>query len=316
VSEHATELEDAHASRWAEYARVAAVETASLPAARADVARLAQGPAGGPLLLRLQQGSGNRAVAALLQRCACGCGGGAGCHEEEAGEERGVARAMLQLKENLDAQTTRAIQRDDDTGGPIVLDDAPAAPGGGVGGAAPVFKHSGSTVTINADSAIDFSNNITAQIGTPHTEIELEPDVQWEIVGGVKKVSSVGLTVTTKIVKVRFGMGRPNDKHKKAIDEMVAAIKAHEEQHRAVIVAAATAGLAKAQTFVGTTKIKEAWKALDTGVSCVAAKQHEALDAKEGLLTASEDANGNVTVTKSPSGATYPCPPATPVPTP
>ena len=168
---------------------------------------------------------------------------------------------------------------------------------------------------MNADNAIDFSNNITAQIGTPHTEIELEPDIQWDVNRGVKKITSVGLTVTTKIVKVRFGMGRPNEKHKKAIDEMVAAIKAHEEAHRAIIVAAATAGLAAAHKFVGTSKIKEAWKALDTGVTCVAAKQHEALDAKEGLLTASENANGDVTLTKSASGAKYPCPPAKIMPT-
>jgi predicted secreted Zn-dependent protease len=225
-----------------------------------------------------------------------------------------LSRAVLDVHERLGIRT---LHRDDDEGGAVALDSPPAGAGTGGGGGAPspTFNHSGSTVTVNADNAIDFSNNITAQIGTPHTEIELEPDIQWDVNRGVKKITSVGLTVTTKIVKVRFGMGRPNEKHKKAIDEMVAAIKTHEEAHRAIIVAAATAGLAKAQTFVGTSKIKEAWKALDTGVTCVAAKKHEDLDAKEGLLTASEDGNGNVTVSKSASGAKYPCPPAKVMPT-
>jgi predicted secreted Zn-dependent protease len=142
----------------------------------------------------------------------------------------------------------------------------------------------------------------------------LEPDVQYDFktdaegkeIPGTQKITSVGLTVTTKIVKVRFGMGRPNEKHKAAIDQMVAAIQAHEEQHRAIVVAEATAAVAKAQKLVGTRKVKEAYKILDA-VDCAAAKKHEALDAKEGLLTASEAADGSVTITKSASGATYPC---------
>jgi predicted secreted Zn-dependent protease len=167
---------------------------------------------------------------------------------------------------------------------------------------------------VGADSALDFSSKITAQIGSPHTEITLEPDVQYDFktgaggkeVPGSQKIASVGLTVTTKIVKVRFGTGRPNEKHKQAIDQMVAAIQAHEEQHRAIVVAEATAALTKAQKLVGTSKVKEAYKILN-GVDCAAAKKHEALDAKEGLLTASENADGDVTISKSASGAKYPC---------
>ena len=313
MSTYVAEREDLEAGPAAGPAGADAA-TAFSPAAHADVLRFARGPASGPLLLRLQEAAGNRAVGAILGRC--GCGGGCGCAtrypaDDEERENRMLARAVADVRERLGV---RALQRDDDaeSSGPVALDDPPAAAGGG-GGATPTFKHSSSTVTVNADNAIDFSNNITAQIGTPHTEIECEPDVQWNVVGGVNKISSVGLTVTTTIVKVRFGMGRPNDKHKKAIDEMVAAIKAHEEAHRAIIVAAANDGLAKAQKLIGTSKIKEAWKALDTGVTCVAAKKHEELDAKEGLLTASEDGNGNVTIAKSASGAKYKCPPAKPI---
>lgn len=241
-----------------------------------------------PVLLQLQRGAGNRAVTRL----------------------HGLPATSI-LRQAVDAALARqVVQRED---APSPLDTGTGAAGGG-GGAAPTFKHSSTTVKIDADSAIDFSNKITAQIGSPHTEIELEPDVQYDFqtgpgdkeIPGSRKIVSVGLTVTTKIVKVRFGMGRPNEKHKKAIDEMVGAIQTHEEAHRAIVVAEATAALQKAQKLVGTKKVDEAYKILN-GVDCAAAKKHEALDAKEGLLTASEDANGNVSIAKSASGATYPC---------
>lgn len=181
----------------------------------------------------------------------------------------------------------------------------------------PSFDHSGGkTVTINADTAIEFANNITAAIGSPHTQPEFTPDIQYgfktdssgQEIPGSQKITSIGLAVKTSIVKVRYGSGRPNAEHKKAIDEMVAAIKAHEEAHRAIVETAATAALAAAQKYVGTNKVKEAHKDLTTGLECTTNKKHEALDSKEGLLTANEQADGTVTVTKSASGATYPCP--------
>jgi hypothetical protein len=240
-----------------------------------------------PVLLQLQRSAGNRAVTRL----------------------HGLPATSI-LRQAADAALARqVVQREE---APVPLDTGTGATGGG--GATPTFKHSSTTVKIDADSAIDFSNKITAQIGSPHTEIELEPDVQYDYKTGgdgkeipsTRKIVSVGLTVTTKIVKVRFGMGRPNEKHKKAIDEMVATIQTHEEAHRAIVVTEATAAVQKAHKLVGTKKVDEAYKILN-GVDCAAAKGHEALDAKEGLLTASEDADGNVSIAKSASGATYPC---------
>jgi hypothetical protein len=296
----------------------------SLPARGIDGAALRALRGGGAtqFLQQLQRTAGNQAVGALLRRA----------EEEEDRELRtavdGVrgtlARAHLDRHANRSAAEAAlgsgvaVIQRDEDdeAGGTVAL-DAPAGGGGGGGGGggSPVFNHSGSTVTINADSAPDFSNRITATIGTPHTEIVIEPDVQYDYKTGpdgneiksTRKIASVGLTITTKIVKVRFGMGRPNDKHKKAIDEMVALIEAHENQHRAIIVAEATAALTKAQKLVGTNKVDQAYKILDHDLDCAAAKKHEALDAKEGLLTAVEQSNGDVSITKSASGAKYPC---------
>lgn len=209
----------------------------------------------------------------------------------------------------------------------VMRDDAPSDEGavelkdggssGGASGPAPSFDHSGGkTVTINADSAIEFANNITATIGSPHTQPEFTPDIQFDFktntsgekVPGSEKITSIGLAVKTSIVKVRYGSGRPNAEHKKAIDQMVSDIKAHEEAHRAIVETAATAALAAAQKYVGTNKVKEAQKDLTTGLECTTNKNHEALDAKEGLLTANEQTDGTVTVTKSASGATYPCP--------
>jgi hypothetical protein len=305
----------------------------------AGSALLRSGAAAGATLMRLQQGAGNRAVGALLQRC--GCDGGCGCGTQaydrhQLAEDERISRAVLQLKANLDgdlpdraavrraadasiARQAGLIQREEDEelpGAGIGLQQPPAAQAGGAsagGGAS--FNHSSTTVTIDADSAPAFSANITATIGTPHTKITLTPDVQFGFdtgpggkeIPGTRKITSVGVTVDTEIVKVRFGMGRVNDKHKKAIKEMVALIEAHEAQHRAIIVAEANAAVAKAQKLVGTSKVKEAFKILDEDLDCAAAKAHETLDAKEGLLTAVEQANGDVAITKSASGAKYPC---------
>ena len=282
-----------------------------------------RGPGAGTLLLPLQQGVGNRAVGTLLRQSTA--------RDQEEDEELARLSARVErlaagslpdrgaVGQAADAAIARqlaVIQRDEDeeTGGVVALQDAPGGGGGGGAGGA-TFNHSSSTVTINADSAPDFSSRITATIGTPHTEIELVPDVQYDFktradgseVPGSRRITSVGVTVNTKIVKVRFGMGRPNDKHKKAIDEMVAAIEAHEAQHRAIVVAEANAAVKKAQKLVGTSKVKEAFKILDEDLDCAAAKGHEALDAKEGLLTAVEQSNGDVSITKSASGAKYPC---------
>jgi len=181
----------------------------------------------------------------------------------------------------------------------------------------PVFDHSsGKTVTINADTAQEFAQNITATIGSPHTQPVFEPDIQFAIdtdaagreVPDSRKITSIRLKVKTAITTVRFGVGKPNDKHKKAIDEMVAAIKEHEEKHRTIIEHDAILALWDAQKFVGTGKTKEANKALTTDLECVTNKKHEALDAVEGLLTPLEQQDGSVKVTKTSSGAKYPCP--------
>jgi hypothetical protein len=215
----------------------------------------------------------------------------------------------------------RVIAQMDQESPSVETDDGSAVPlnGGAASGAAapkPTFDHSGGqTVTINADTAPEFAQNITAAIGTPHVQPVYEPDIQvdfktnaaGEEVPGTRKIISIGLKVTTSITKVRFGLGRPNPQHKKAIDEMVAAIKAHEEAHRALIEAEATTALAAAQKFVGTGKTAEAEKALKKDLECATNKKHEALDATEGLLTAAEQQDGSVTVTKSGSGAKYPC---------
>jgi hypothetical protein len=308
-----------------------ATELGGLPAGFAPSALRRFGGGAAPLLYQLQRTAGNQAVNTLvgpshatIQRCACG----SGCRCAEPTPDEKLAGQVDQLHTILarsrpDRHAVRAaagggigggvaaLQRDDEESAPddgaVALDDAPA----GGGSSTPTFDHSGgSTVTINADTAIDFANNITATIGSPHVSPSFEPDIQFEVTGGAaKKITSIGLTVRTAITKVRYGMGRANDKHKAAIKQMVEEIKAHEEKHRAIIETEAATALAAAQKkFLKTGNTAGAQKALSTDLECATNKKHEALDASEGKLTAAEQSNGDVTVTKSGSGARYPCP--------
>jgi hypothetical protein len=184
----------------------------------------------------------------------------------------------------------------------------------------PTFDHSGgATETINADSAIDFSNKIRAKIGSPHTSPELTPDIQTTTttradgteVPGSTRITSIDLKVKTSITKVRFGMGRVDAENKAIIDQMVQEIIAHEARHRAIAEAAAAKALVEAQKLVGTGKTTAATTALTKTLECAMNKEHEALDAKEGLLTVVEtrQADGTIklSLTKTASGAKYPC---------
>ena len=222
-----------------------------------------------------------------------------------------VSRALAQLaREGALADAAAGALELDDGGAPA---PAPGAP-------TPTFDHSGgTTVTINADSAVDFSRQIVASIGAPHVSPEFTPDIQTDFstdasgkeVPGSRKISSIGLTVKTSITKVRFGLGRVDDDNRAMIARMVTEIQAHEQRHRSIVETAATAALAAAQKFVGTNKTADAKKALTTTLECTTNTQHEALDASEGLLTVTEvrQPDGKVTLqlTKSGSGAKYPC---------
>ena len=262
------------------------------------------------MLHQLQRSAGNQAVGALVAP-----------DEAVAKVSRALAvrsTAARTADHRLARQLASILRADDDVD---AADEAVPEGGGSTpaagAGPAPTFDHSGGkTETINADTAMDFANNITAKLGAPHVTPEFTPDIQVDFktdgagkeVPGSRKISSIGLTVKTSITKVRYGMGRANDKHKAAIDQMVEMIKAHEEAHRNIIETEATAALKAAQKYVGTGKDKQAEKALTTDLECSTNKKHEALDGSEGKLTASEQADGSVTVTKSGVGATYPCP--------
>lgn len=199
---------------------------------------------------------------------------------------------------------------------PVVQREGPAKSGSEAsgGGSTPDFEHSVTAVTINADSAADFSEQVRTKLGGAHCAIVITPEVneEWKTkpdgseVPGTRVVVSVGMKVSTKIHTVRFGMGRPDAKNKAKIDEMVALMKNHEEAHRSYIVAAATDALKKAQAFVGKRNKGAAALKVLNGAECVANKQHESLDAKEGVFTVTDNA-GVITIAKSSSGAKYPC---------
>lgn len=186
--------------------------------------------------------------------------------------------------------------------------------GGAASGATPEFDHKMDPVTVDGSSAVEFADNVRTRVGGAHCAITLDPIVNetWKErangkeIPGTRVIESVGLKVSTKITTVRFGMGRPDANNRAKIDEMVAMMKAHEEAHRSYIETAATAALAQAQALVGKrNKGAEALKILNNA-ECVANKQHEALDAKEGVFSVSDNA-GVITITKSSSGAKYPC---------
>ena len=209
----------------------------------------------------------------------------------------------------------------DEIGGAIALDDTGADPQQSAPSAAaapkPSFDHSGgSTVTIDADSAVDFGQKIVATIGAPHVKPQFTPEIAWDDIGGpggkvTRKITTIGLTVSTAITKVRWGMGRVDDDNRAMIRQMMQEIQAHELRHRTIIEEAATAALADAQKFVGTSKVDDAKKALTTTLECTTNAKHEGLDGTEGKLTVSEvrQPNGKITLTltKSGSGAKYPC---------
>jgi hypothetical protein len=212
--------------------------------------------------------------------------------------ERALSRAEAALEPgeeqiaDVDAQSAEQLQQ---------------GPSAGSGGSGPTFDHSGGqTVTIHADSAAEFVANAAATIGSPHTGIVLTPDVVTDERG---KVISIDLTVKTSIVKVRFGIGRVNDKNRQAINQIVTMIMDHESAHRAIIESEAKGALEKARKkFVGKRKGKQAEKALTDDLECAANKKHEALDAKEGLIIVTEQQDGSITLTRAASGAKYPCP--------
>jgi hypothetical protein len=228
---------------------------------------------------------------------------------------RFVSRAIAQMAREAIAGEEEAVGLSDEA---IPLDDsAPAAPAAPT----PTFDHSGgSTETINADSAVEFSQKIVDKIGAPHVKPHFDPaiDVDYKTdasgaeVPGTRVIKAIGLTVTTSIVKVRFGMGRVDDENRKMIQQMVAEITAHEGRHRKIIEDAATAALKDAQKFVGTKKTAEAKTALTKTLECTTNTAHEALDATEGKLTVSEvrqpDGTIKLSLSKSGSGAKYPCP--------
>jgi len=232
-----------------------------------------------------------------------------------------VARSLQQTIGNrLVSRALAQLAREEalaDVSGALPLDDSTAPP---PGAPTPTFDHSGgSTMTINADSAVDFSRQIVASIGAPHVSPEFTPDIQSDFstdpsgkeVPGSRKIASIGLTVKTSITKVRFGMGRVDEDNRAMIARMVAEIQAHEQRHRAIIETAATAALAAAQKYVGTNKTADARKALTTTLECTTNVQHEALDGTEGLLTVTEvrqpDGKIKLELSKSGAGSKYPC---------
>src|SRR5262249_10170790 len=115
----------------------------------------------------------------------------------------GDIAAVQRAADSVISRGVASVMRADDDWDPgdaVPENGRKGAPAGSQ--AAPIFDHSGGkTVTINADSAPEFAQNITAVIGSPHTSPTFTPDVQFDTkttaagadVPGSRRITSIGL---------------------------------------------------------------------------------------------------------------------------
>jgi hypothetical protein len=140
---------------------------------------------------------------------------------------------------------------------------------------------------IRADSAVEFAAKVDQVLGAgghTHIAIGFNPTVE------KGKVTQVGLSVTSTIIRPRFAGGRPSNKELALIRRVESFIKEHEERHR---------DLSKAvmQQAVCEAKGKPAAQAGAIVNKAVCDKEpgaQEALDAKEGKLEWVKDSSGAV----------------------
>jgi hypothetical protein len=158
-------------------------------------------------------------------------------------------------------------------------------------------------VTINADTAVEFMQKTASALGNPH----MAPSFSWDPSVDEKsgKVTKVNLTVTTNVIRPRYGMGRGSAEEIALIRKAEGLIKEHEQRHAAIAKDFARKAVCATLGKVG----KAAQGALDAAM-CKMNKAQEDLDKKEGMLTFTLNAEKTkvVDVGLGPfASASYPC---------
>ena len=87
-------------------------------------------------------------------------------------------------------------------------------------------------VTINADTAVEFMQKTASALGNPH----MAPSFSWapDVDEKSGKVTKVNLTVTTNVIRPRYGMGRGSAEEVALIRKAEGLIKEHEQRHAAI----------------------------------------------------------------------------------
>ena len=142
-------------------------------------------------------------------------------------------------------------------------------------------------VTINADSAVEFVQKMAAQLGNAH----MAPSFGWKPeVDDKDRITKINFTLTTKIVRPRFGNGRlatggrDPEKERALIKQTEALIEAHEKRHRAIAQEYAQKAVC---AVIG--KPGAGYEAILYKVMCDMNKAQEALDGREGMLAFTKD---------------------------
>jgi hypothetical protein len=140
---------------------------------------------------------------------------------------------------------------------------------------------------IRADTAVEFAANVDAVLGAgghTHISIGFAPTVE------KGKMTQVGLSVTSSIIRPRFAGGRPSEKELALIRRVETFIKDHEERHREL----SKAVLQQAVCDARNQPVASARAIVKKAVCDKEPTAQEALDAKEGQLEWVKDSTGAV----------------------
>lgn len=140
---------------------------------------------------------------------------------------------------------------------------------------------------IRADTAVEFAANVDAVLGAgghTHISIGFAPTVE------KGKMTQVGLSVTSSIIRPRFAGGRPSEKELALIRRVETFIKEHEERHRDLSRSVMQQAVCDARSQ----PVAAAKAIIKKAVCDKEPSAQEALDAKEGQLEWIKDSTGAV----------------------